>query len=369
MSGYALDSNVPDMYELLRIIIQETDFDNAEAESKIRQLLQADASGALDAVASSGHSYARRYAEAGLTPLSLLNEQIGGLTQVQQTGDLANRTSVEGLGDVVEKLKAIQRFAISNSPSFRVALTCGEEAVSSNEAALEKFLSGLPKTTTVSSNASSMADTFSSPSTFFPLPYQVSYSALALPTVPYVHVTGAPLQILSQLLTHKHLHHEIREKGGAYGGGAYAKGLSGLFGYYSYRDPNPENTLKIMRDAGRWARDKDWTTQDLEEAKLSVFQGVDAPESVSQDGMTRFLSGIDEAMEQKKREQLLDVKKEDVREVAQKYLVDGMKDARLAILGEKKDWVKEEDGWTIKNMELIKVSESAGASDLSAGDL
>ena len=368
-SGYALDRNVPAMYELLRTILQETNFDGPEAESKIRQLLQADANGALDAVSGSGHSYARRYAEAGLSRHGLLNEQIGGLTQIQLTGDLANRSPVEGLGDVIAKLKAIQQLAISNSSTFRVALTCGQESVSSNEAALQNFLLGFPQSTSIPIDEASVSgDTFK-PMAFFALPYQVYYSALAVPTVSYTHALGAPLQILSQLLTHKHLHHEIREKGGAYGGGAYSRGLSGLFGYYSYRDPNPENTLKIMRDAGRWARDKEWTHQNLEEAKLSVFQGVDAPESVSQEGITRFLSGIDEAMEQNKREQLLDVKKEDLREVAQQYLVKGMKDARIAVLGEKKDWVKEEAGWSIKTMELNRASESVGASDLSPGDL
>lgn len=369
LSGYALDSNVPAMYELLRTIIQETDFDGPEAESKIRQLLQADANGALDAVSGSGHSYARRYAEAGLSQHGLLNEQIGGLTQIQLTGDLANRSPVEGLGNVIAKLKAIQRFAISNSSTFRVALTCGQESVSSNEAALQKFISQFPQTNCIPIGEASVSRESFERMAFFPLPYQVYYSALAVPTVSYTHAFGAPLQILSQLLTHKHLHHEIREKGGAYGGGAYSRDLSGLFGYYSYRDPNPENTLKIMRDAGRWARDKEWTNQDLEEAKLSVFQGVDAPESVSQEGMTRFLSGIDEPMEQNKREQLLDVKKEDIREVAQRYLVEGMKNARIAVLGEKKDWVKEEAGWLIKTMELNKASETVGASDLSPGDL
>ena len=369
LSGYALDSNVSAMYELLRTVLQETSFDGPEAESKIRQLLQADANGALDAVSGSGHSYARRYAEAGLSRHGLLNEQIGGLTQIQHTGDLANRSPIEGLGDVINKLKAIQQFVISNSSTFRAALTCSQESVSSNEIALQKFLIGFPQSTSIPKEEAFVRhDTFR-PMTFFPLPYQVYYSALAIPTVSYTHASGGPLQILSQLLTHKHLHHEIREKGGAYGGGAYSRDLSGLFGYYSYRDPNPQNTLKIIRDAGRWARDKDWSQQNLEEAKLSVFQGVDAPESVSQEGMARFLSGVDEAMEQTKREQLLDVKKEDIREVAQRYLVEGMKDARIAVLGERKDWVKEEAGWSIKSIELNKASEAVGASDLSSGDL
>ena len=323
----------------------------------------------MDSVSGAGHSYARRYAEAGLSRYGLLNEQIGGLTQIQHTGDLASRSPLEGLGDIIAKLKAIQSFALTNSSSFRVALTCGQESVSSNEVALQKFLLRFPQSTSIPKDEASTIDDTLRPMTFFPLPYQVYYTALAVPTVPYTHAFGGPLQILAQLLTHKHLHHEIREKGGAYGGGAYSRGLSSLFGYYSYRDPNPQNTLKIMRDAGCWARDKEWTHQNLEEAKLSVFQGVDAPESVSQEGMTRFLSGVDETMEQTKREQLLDVKKEDIREVAQRYLVDGMKDARITVLGENKDWFKEEAGWSIKNMELSKASESVGASDLSPDDL
>lgn len=355
LSGYALDTNVTDMYELLGTLIRETNFDGPEAEKRVRELLQSSANGALDAISGAGHSYARRYAEAGITPQGLLNEQIGGLTQVQQTATLASRTGPEGLGDVISKLKAIQSFALSNSSSFRTAITCGPESVSSNESALLSFLSTLDKTSSISpTGENKMSATNYNPKTFFPLPYQVYFSALSLPTVPYTHPSSAPLQILSQLLTHKHLHHEVREKGGAYGGGAYSRGLSGLFGFYSYRDPNPQNTLKIIQDAGRWARDKQWTAQDLEEAKLSVFQGLDAPESVSEEGMTKFLSGVDETMEQQKREQLLDVRIDGVVDVAQKYLVDGMANARVAVLGEDKGWFRTADGWDSMRLQMAQ---------------
>lgn len=37
-SGYALDNNIPAMYDLLRTIIKETNFDGPEAESKVREL-------------------------------------------------------------------------------------------------------------------------------------------------------------------------------------------------------------------------------------------------------------------------------------------------------------------------------------------
>ncbi|KAL8773154.1 MAG: hypothetical protein Q9209_001830 [Squamulea sp. 1 TL-2023] len=363
LSGYALDNNVPFIYELLGTIIRETNFDGPEAESRVRELLQSAANGALDAIASGGHSYARRYAEAGLTPQGLFNEQVGGLTQVQQTSLLASRNPKEVLSDIMSKMKAIQSFAISNSSAFRAAITCAAESVTANESALQTFLSTLDHSSAIPSSDNSIVPTSTLNSkTFFPLPYQVYYSALSLPTVPYGHPSSAPLAILSQLLTHKHLHHEIREKGGAYGGGAYSRGLSGLFGFYSFRDPNPQNTLKIMAVAGRWARDKGWTEQDLEEAKLSVFQGVDAPESVSDQGMIRFLSGVDEDMEQRKREQLLDVKKEDIVDAAQQYLVNGMARARIAVLGEEKGWTQSTGDWDIRRLQMAQVDEGKPAA-------
>lgn len=359
-SGYALDQNIPALYELLKIIVEETNFDGSEAERKIKELLDGEASGALDAIASSGHSYARGYAEASLTPHGLLNEQTGGLTQVQLVAMLTKPPYVGDLSSIVAKLKSIQKFAISNSRNFRVALTCEGTAVSSNEAALHSFLSNLPTETVIPESEFGRQDKMFHSKTFFPLPYQVYYSAMALATVPYVHQDSASLQVLSQLLTHKHLHHEIREKGGAYGAGAYARSLSGVFGYYSYRDPNPQKTIEVMQDAGSWARDKDWSDKDLEEAKLSVFQAIDAPESVSEEGMTRFLSGIDEEMEQRKREALLDVRKQDLVRVTEKYLVKSVGQANLTIIGEKPEWAKEENGFSLKNLHIM---ESADIDD------
>ena len=170
--------------------------------------------------------------------------------------------------------------------------------------------------------------------------------------MPFADPASASLQILAQLLTHKHLHHEIREKGGAYGGGAYAKGLGGVFGFYSYRDPNPQNTIKFMRSAGQWARDRTWTERDLEEAKLSVFQHLDAPESVSEEGMTRFLHGVSDEMMQTRRERLLDVTAADVTAAAQRFLVEAADRDSLVVLGEKKDWVKERDGWNLRELSV-----------------
>ncbi|KAL9471156.1 hypothetical protein ACSS6W_009097 [Trichoderma asperelloides] len=349
-TGMALDRNVPVMYDILRKLVQETDFDSPEASLRIRQLLQASADGVVNDIASSGHRFAMGHAESSLTRSAWLRQQIGGLSQVKLVTSLTSRPESDQLEDVISKLKKIQTFALT-SGKMRTALTCGTENVQENLNSLKSFTGGLPK------EASGVASKGPSPlpkdsKAFFPLPYQVYYGGLSVATTSYTSPEGAPLQILAQLLTHKHLHHEIREKGGAYGGGAYSKALDGLFGFYSYRDPNPQNTLNIMRNAGRWAVEKEWSDRDLEEAKISVFQGVDAPKSVNQEGMARFLSGITDEMKQKKREQLLDVTKDQVRAVAQKFLVEPIEkgEERTTFLGEKQGWV---DGtWTVHEMNV-----------------
>ncbi|KAK8030126.1 Metalloenzyme- LuxS/M16 peptidase-like protein [Apiospora rasikravindrae] len=355
LRGMALDRNVPEMFNLLQKLILETNFDSPEAAKQIRQLLEAASDGVVNDIASSGHSYAMRAAESGLTREAWLSEQVSGLSQVKLITSLATRPSSDNYEDIIGKLKQIQQFALAGS-NIRTALTCGPESVSANSSALSKFMSTRPSSS-VNFGKSPAPSVGRDIKAFYPLPYQVYYGSLALPTVSYTHADGAPLQILSQLLTHKHLHHEIREKGGAYGGGAYMKGLDGVFGMYSYRDPNPQNTLSIMQGAGRWAVDKQFKDQDLEEAKISVFKSVDAPRSVNTEGMDRFVSGITEEMKQTRRTQMLDVTKDQVREVAQKYIVDALakKQERIAFLGEKKDWV--DGAWKINEMNGVGASE------------
>ncbi|EAQ90658.1 hypothetical protein CHGG_02593 [Chaetomium globosum CBS 148.51] len=348
-SGMALDRNVPVMFDVLRKLILDTNFDSPEAAQQIRQLLQAASDGVVNDIASSGHAYARRAAEAGLTWDAFVREQVNGLSQVKLVTSLANRPESDKLEDVIGKLKLIQQFVFAGT--LRASITCDSESVANNTGALSSFLGSLPSHK-VNFPARQNRDFARNIKSFYPLPYQVYYGALALPTVSYTSPDNAPLQILSSLLTHKHLHHEIREKGGAYGGGAYSRAIDGIFGFYSYRDPNPLNTIKIMRNAGQWAVDKKWSDRDLEDAKISIFQGVDAPKAVNQEGMNTFVYGITEEMKQARREQLLDVTKDQVRDVAQKYIVNALskESERLVFLGEKRDFV--DKSWTINEMDI-----------------
>jgi Zn-dependent M16 (insulinase) family peptidase len=130
------------------------------------------------------------------------------------------------------------------------------------------------------------------------LPFQVNFSAKVLRGVPYTHADGASLQVLSSLMTNHYLHREIREKNGAYGGGARYAGLNGLFSFYSYRDPRTLETLDTYSKSVDWVQQRKFTDQEITESKLSIFQGVDAPQSVSEEGMLQFVNGVSDEMRQ-----------------------------------------------------------------------
>jgi Zn-dependent M16 (insulinase) family peptidase len=352
--AYALDRNVPAMLDLIHTLVLETDFASPKAIGAIQELLESKNSGALDSVAESGHHFAVASASAALSRRGLVRDQLSGLAQVDASARrLADaRTNPASLQQLVDNLKLIQSFAISNSSSLSLRIVCEPSSVATNQTLVEKFLRTLPAASEIPPMSGQVPSSSLSRQTFFNLPFQVSYAGTCLQTAPYVSPDKAALTILGQLLTHNYLHPEVREKGGAYGASAAACPASGLFSMSSYRDPNPRNSLKTFQNAGQYARDKAWSARELEEGKLSVFQQIDAPMSVSNDGSKEFMLGITEEMEQKMREDLLDVTKEDVQSVAHKYLVDIQAERQATcVLGEKKAWV-EEGEWQVKQLKM-----------------
>jgi Zn-dependent M16 (insulinase) family peptidase len=70
----------------------------------------------------------------------------------------------------------------------------------------------------------------------------------------------------------KFLLREIREIGGAYGGGAYLRG--NLFSFFSYRDPHSIETLERFDQCTDYFANGKFTEKDVDEAKLATFQKV-----------------------------------------------------------------------------------------------
>ncbi|KAF9395252.1 Mitochondrial presequence protease [Podila verticillata] len=324
-SSYCLDRNQEHMYDLLGSLVRETNFDNVD---KLRTLIQGNASSLSNSVADSGHAFARTNAGSHLTPAGNASELYGGMTQVQFMNALSQR---EDLSEVSQRLKEIAALAIKRS-SLRLALTCGEDQIPRNHDIASQFVSRLDASPMGSLPQPEFVPSFKN--SFFPLPYGINFTSMCLRGVPYTHEDGAKLQILGSLMSNLYLHREIREKNGAYGGGAGYSPTGGLFSFYSYRDPSPQKTLATYEESVRWVVDRaSFSDQELAEAKLSIFQRMDAPISAAEEGMVVFTEGITDEMRQTRREQLLKVTSEDVKDVASRYLLG--QPSSHCILGEK----------------------------------
>lgn len=342
-SGRCLSHNIQFMYNLFQKLLMETNFDNVE---KLRSLISINNSNIMSSLAENGHSYARAFSASSLTLGGKLSETMNGITQAKLISKLSME---ENLLSVINKLKEISKYAFLQD-SLKVFITCSKEYMDLNRQKLNEFFSSLPKNSyDKSTNMLSQFTPSYGKRKFFPLPYSVNFTSLCLLGVPYIHQDGPIIQILSKLLTQQYLHKEIREKGGAYGGGVSYNNLEGIFGFYSYRDPTPQRTLSIFMDSGQWSMKHNWTVEELDEAKLSVFQSLDAPISIDQEGLSYFMNSINDEMRQLHRERLLKVNISDLYRITEKYICKPISQQHLSatILGEKKSWIEQEKQWEV----------------------
>lgn len=212
---------------------------------------------------------------------------------------------------------------------FRVALNISQEKESVVSRSFENFVLNLPENTNpLSSELKSTYMTAPAPAPtdavnceHHVLNVPVYYCSKAILTTPYTTEDFARLRVLAKLLTSKYLHPELREKQGAYGGGARIL-TDGVFSFFSYRDPRSLETLDFFDKADQWVNtnlDK-LTEQDVFEAKLGVFQAVDHPVPPSQKGCEEFLKRVTPDIKQRHRASLMSVDKASLKEVAEKYL-------------------------------------------------
>lgn len=353
-SGVSLDEKADKLYDYYSRVLNKASFDNLE---KLIPLIQSSVANSMNSLSESGHSYATTHASASFSHSRRLSELFSGLEQVQFMKQLSLFDEQQLKDKLVPKLEQIGKL-LGTTGNTQVGLTfspSGADALTDNHKKLIADFSSTLGSPIESSESLNNLELLPVGKTYFNLPFQVSYVGVALKGVEYTHPDGAALQIFANLLTHKYLHKEIREKGGAYGGGASYSAVDGVFSFYSYRDPNPVNSLETISRAGTWALNNDWSERNLQEAKLSIFQGIDAPISPRSEISSQFVHNITNEQRQARRTTLLNVTLDDIKRVAEKYLIPtveaGFKDTSVTVLGPEQTAFTEADGWKIRDID------------------
>lgn len=373
-SGWSLNSKMEHIFDIWVKLLKDTDFSMVKV-AKLKTLIKSLSSSTSSSFSDSGHSYAKSYAAASLSKTYSLSEHLGGVKESQFINKLNTFLNDESKiqTEIIDKLIFLQKHilhSLKNAPESGISksfiITDEPKQVGLFAHGVdENFLSkmDIAQNEVSHDQASSTAKDIkllpNQNKSVIDFPFQVYHTSKVLKGVSYTHEDGPKLQLLSTLLTNKILHNAIREKNGAYGGGASFSAVDGIFNFYSYRDPNPLKSMQIFDDLCDSEKSKNfnfnWTQQDLDEAKLSIFQRLDAPVSPRNEGLAFFEYGLDYEAKEKRRSQLLNCDLKSVFEANEKYLQSSShnKDYAVAVVG---DAHKDEHNFQEQNYNIIKPS-------------
>lgn len=304
------------MADLLKTTLIDARFDELE---RLRDMISQTRSRREQSLTGNGHSLAMTAASAGLSPLAALSEQWSGLSGIKTLKaldkSLNDAAQLKALADALTAIHA----AVKTMPVS--LLTVAEKE---HQKSIEAYLEKLWQSQNPVSFGFAAEPTRTTRRVAWLANTQVNFCAKAYPTVPTGHPDSAALVVLGGYLRNGFLHTAIREKGGAYGGGAGQDNNIAAFRFYSYRDPRITGTLSDFDAAIDWMLNHNHQASQLEEAILGVIGSLDKPGSPAGEAKQAFHNSLfGRTAEQRRayRQQILAVTIEDLKRVTKTYLV------------------------------------------------
>lgn len=320
LSSKALLRKRGDQNRLMRDTLEALRFDELP---RLRDLLAQQRAHREQSLTGQGHSLAMQAACAGMSPLARLHHELSGLKGIASLRELDSRVQDDAeLEAFARRLEALyHKVRRAEWEALTVAEAGRAEAVA-REAL--KVWQDLPRR---APRPLHLAPLREARRECWVVNSQVSFCAVAFPTVPAGHPDAPALSVLAGYLRNGFLHRAIREQGGAYGGGASQDASTAAFRFFSYRDPRIAGTLEDFDASVAWMADGARHTARgaaaLEEAILGVIGALDKPGSPAGEAKRDFHKrrfGHDYARRMAFRQAVLNVTLEDLRRVSAQYL-------------------------------------------------
>ncbi|MCG8518683.1 MAG: insulinase family protein [Pseudomonadales bacterium] len=315
-NGKALARNREALGDLLADLAVHARFDEQE---RIRELIAQVRARREQSVTGSGHALAMGAASQGLSSGGWLAYRLGGLAAIREIKALDRALeSADELKALCQRLADLHERLRQQDRQF---LVIGEDEQLSPMVDHLRQRWSQPDSGTGSQWSLAPVDYQTRQAWLTST--QVSFCAKAYPTVAVDHPDAAALTVLGGFLRNGYLHRAIREKGGAYGGGAGQDSINGTFRFFSYRDPRLGETLADFDQALDWLQTEDHDPQALEESILGVIGQLDKPRSPAGEARHAFqnrLFGRTPEQQARFRERVLAVTMDDLKRVASTWL-------------------------------------------------
>jgi len=338
----------PEAIDLVKEVMEHSVFTEHD---RIKEILQQRQSGWQSNLAGSGHAYAMQTASRGMSRQSQLEYVRSGLPALNALKDFLTHASTDdalwdqlatSLMDLHQRLISLPKHAViiceaeqterlsdlivdswkdSRTPELAEKVITTESNIPSEFAdlTLNPALNGEESATkAIESGATIEVEDLA-----WLVATNVYHNASAY-TVPAAdHPDTAPLMVLAPYLRNGYLHSAIRERGGAYGGGAGYDANACAFKFFSYRDPHCAETFEHFDASIEWLLNEPQTDEQLEEAILGIISGMDKPGSPAGEAIKACFTNLHHrgaTWQRKMRAAILAVTVDDLQRVTKQYL-------------------------------------------------
>lgn len=309
-----------DAIQLLKLAFEQLRFDEKD---RIIELLQQRKTRWQSRLSGSGHSYAMQAASRQTSALARRDYHNTGLGALNWLSDLVTKIDQDDAAyqALIGELQAIHRKLLQAPKQF--LLVCEEHQSDRLVEEVQNVWDKLAVDQAPVSLTAVEQDNTSDDEAWL-IQANVQFCASAYQAVDVAHPDAAPLMVLAAYLRNGFLHSAIREKGGAYGGGASYDGNACSFRFYSYRDPRLAETFNDFEASVQWLINTEQQPHQLEEAILGLVASMDKPGSPAGEAITAcyaLLHARTPKFRKILRERLLNVNLDDLQRVAKQYLL------------------------------------------------
>ncbi|NBF40915.1 MAG: peptidase M16 [Spirochaetes bacterium] len=339
----ALPRSLPEALRLLEGVLLRPNFADGERLGTVVRELRNDF---RSSVLPSGHSYVGLRSARALSRTARIEERWKGLSQLL----FLERLAEEDTASVAARLEEL-RAALVGRAGLSLSVTAEEDDSTQVAADTRAFVSRIRRTDAGARGGVGPADAGAAGGReaagdareddevprweSILVSAGVNYVGASIEAAHLSEPGHVPEAVLAHLLRTGFLWEEIRMKGGAYGAMAGTRALERVFSFASYRDPNIAETLERF---GRGLRETAQQGIDRASLELAIISGVGrdsrplSPGQKSIVSLKRSLYGISDELRQWKRDELLAVSEDAVRDAARR-LADRFDEVHASVMG------------------------------------
>ncbi len=310
-SGKGLMENLDHLFNIWEEVILEHDFNNPK---RLIEIIKSSKALMEDSILSSGNHYVLSRLNSYKSLLGQYNEIIEGISYYKFLEKLLDRAE-KNPNEVAEEFKRVTQSLFTKENIF-VNIT----APGNDYKKIEKRVIGLTQKLPHQKQPSVKFEFKTGP---------VNEAFLTASSVQFVG-KGANLyelgmeysgkfDVLNAVLRTCFLWDRVRVQGGAYGSQSSFDSYSGDYGLVSYRDPNLTETLDIYDQIADYIENLGISEKELTKVLIGCVGRLDPPMTPDRKGSTsmiEYLTGKTYELKQKRRDELLSTRVEDIKSFA-----------------------------------------------------